>query len=184
MPETEKALPTGVGFSDFNRLCKESPKAVICAGHPGKMLTVEQVQAIDKVFRARFIYRSDMATAGVDDYWRNWSLCGDCEDYVLSLSELLAQHGEDGQYMQLQLMLAPANEQWTEWTGHATLWITTSDAGVVEAEVGELGNPHPLNMKYGKRMATIRMDGLRTPVALPGFRIDVPGMDVVWDKKK
>lgn len=168
---SSSGAPFGLTFEAFSVLCHDRPHAVICAGHRGGLLSLKQVLAIDGGLRAEFVYRSDEATHHSGDQWDNHTLCGDCEDYALDLSERLAGHGEGGQYMRLQLMAVPVNVQMTQWGGHATLWVDTSDVGTVEISVGDIG-PMPLDLSYGRRMMVIQMDGQRRPQPLPGYWVD------------
>lgn len=159
-----------IEFSDFTRFCRDNKLAALCAGTVGgTKLTLAQVRAVDAPFRARFQYRSDYSNYGVPDYWANWSVCGDCEDYALTESELLAIKGEGGTYMRLMLEITPAG-------AHATLLVETSDAGTVEVSVTPDGAPAPVDWTANLRMVTIRMDGKQQPVALPGYELhDVLG---------
>jgi len=170
---TQDHEPLLLAFDAFPDLCRRTPAAVICAGHTtGKKLTVEEAWQVDFYLRYQFKYRSDWATAGFEDHWRNWTVCGDCEDYALTLSELLAARGQDGAEMKLQLMWVKKEDG--SWAGHATLLIDTADAGWVEASVGTLGNPHPLYVYPAdtiKRGATIPLDGSRKATPAPGYVI-------------
>ena len=168
--DTSTLHPTttpAIAFDDFPRLCKDHPDAVICAGSlSDKRLTFAEVVKIDAKLRAHFRYRSDDATAGRSDYWRHWTTCGDCEDYALTLSELLARSGEGGAHMGLQFMFVPIlpddlgdpNAQ-VMWGAHATLWVDTTDKGTVEVSVGY--PPQRLVYGYGVRLGMIPMDGSR-----------------------
>lgn len=148
-------------ITDANRFCTDTPKAVLCSGRPGKALTFEEVVRIDAKLRADFHYASDQARWGKTDYWSNATLCGDCEDYALTLSERLADAGEGGKDLALMLW-SPGGV-----AGHATLLVLTADSGVVEIGVNAGEEPHV----YGAepvRLGMIVMDGRFKMTLMPG----------------
>ncbi|MBI1313674.1 hypothetical protein GC176_20470 [bacterium] len=156
-----------IDYSAFADLCKASPAAVVCVGtRGGGLLTFSQVKAIDDAYRPRFRYRDDLTLhAPLDDWYDNWTTCGDCEDYALTLSELLARAGQAGDHMDLQFMLINVDKG---WYAHATLWVRTSDRGIVEVDVND--RPRPLRWSEGVREGFIRMDGRRVLTPLSGFQ--------------
>lgn len=67
-------------ITGFYTLCREHPKALVCAGGRGGNLTLAQVIAVDSRVRASFQYREDALLYGahLDDKWTVDATCGDC----------------------------------------------------------------------------------------------------------
>lgn len=146
--------PQVLRIADFEPFCARSPDSVICKGSPGWKMTLSEVKTVDSWLRAQFEYTDDDLMFDRSDYWADDTVCGDCEDYALTLSRYLAAKGQGGDAMWLALWV-PA------WAGgHATLLVDTSDAGIVEISVGAGGEP-ALYEKEPVRIATIRLDGKR-----------------------
>lgn len=158
------AAPSTINFEAFGVFCGRAPQAVLCVGHPGGRLLLSVVRHIDEIFLTNFKYRTDVQIYNKDDYWANWSVCGDCEDYALTMSELLAQAGEGGSFMRLEIMRIGE-------FGHATLLVETINAGVWE--IGVDMPMLPYNPKTYTREMSIRMDGKRHPIAHRGYVIDL-----------
>lgn len=140
-------------FSDFYKFCGRHQEAVLCAGGAGRDLTLAEVQAVDARVRASFEYQDDIIQYNLPDYWAINQLCGDCEDFSLVMSEELAKAGEAGPSMGLVLWFP------TDYDGHATLVVKTSDAGYVEIGVGPIETPATIDWMKGRRLAVIWMDG-------------------------
>lgn len=137
-------------------LCRRDPQALLCAGGKGgDTLSLARVQAVDAELRAKYRYKSDEETYGVDDYWTHDVLCGDCEDYALTLADRLHAAGERSAAMSLMLW------QPSLGVGHATLLVDTADRGVVEAGVGPGGEPQAVDWSAGTRIAFMALDGRR-----------------------
>ncbi len=143
----------GLDLTEAARFCRDNKTAVLCAGGAGVKLTLAEVQAVDQQWRPQFQYESDFLHYGLGDYWSNTQLCGDCEDWALFISEKLHAAGEGGQYMGLVGWLPYAG------VGHATLKVSTSDAGDVEVGVGRREAERPMDWKLGVRVAMMPMDG-------------------------
>jgi predicted transglutaminase-like cysteine proteinase len=145
---------TGITVYPVNSLCRVKPKSLICAGGLGTRLTLAQVNAIDTVFRNEFEYRSDELQFG-DDVYQDNTVCGDCEDYALTLARRLNAGGQGGTFMALMI--------WSPYRGaaHATLIVETADAGVVEIGTGPAASEgaHPFDASRGKRFGFIVLDG-------------------------
>lgn len=152
-PAFSPILPTDIDLTPVNSFCKREPAHPICSGWAGSIPTLDLVKSADTELRRKFVYRSDRALYGVDDYWTSTNLCGDCEDYVLMLSAQLAKLGVGGQYMTLMTWFPNPR------VGHATLIVQTSDASSVEIGVSEA--PATLNWNAGRRYAWMVMDGKR-----------------------
>lgn len=151
-----------IDYTGLVTFCREAPDAVLCTGHPGAELTKAEVTQIDHRLRAEFQYRSDSQLYHMDDKWVDYTICGDCEDYALTLSEMLADNGEGGAHMALSM------ETVEDGDGHATLLVDTSDAGQLEVSVGDGGEPQPL-FKYIRRAGFMVMDGKRHITVEPGY---------------
>jgi predicted transglutaminase-like cysteine proteinase len=155
----------GISIAPLTSFCKLKPKALICAGGIGTTLTLAQVRAVDAVFRAAFEYRSDDVQYG-DDVWNDATVCGDCEDYALTIASRLHAAGEGGGSMALMV--------WSPATGgaHATLVVDTADAGLVEIGTGPASEgPHTFDPKNGRRFGFIVLDGRREIVPFPGYLV-------------
>lgn len=139
-----------VDFSELVDFCKIESDAVLCSGHRGATLPLATVLKLDNSFREVFQYRSDFQLYGKQDWWVGYTTCGDCEDYALTMSEILADAGEGGEHMALSL-------ETINGTPHATLLVDTSDAGKYEISVGSRP-PFPYAV-YDRRDMTITMDG-------------------------
>lgn len=145
---------TSVNIQGFNTFCDRETLHPICIGNPGKRLTFQEVKNIDEILRSEFVYRSDRAVHGVDDFYTTKILCGDCEDYALILASRLARAGMEGESMALTTWLP------TLQLGHATLIVKTSDYGWVEVGVGALETPEVLSWsKAALRSHWMLMDG-------------------------
>lgn len=144
-----------IDLTDMRRFCRETPQAVLCAGGEGKKLSLEEVVRVDASLRAIFHYTSDQAAFHKPDYWTNATICGDCEDYALTLSEKLHDSGEAGADM--------AAIVWAPYAmgAHVTLLVDTSDAGQVEIGVGPDEVPHLYNAAVPFRLGLLVMDGKR-----------------------
>jgi hypothetical protein len=158
---------TGINIGSVKSLCKVKPKSLICAGGLGTRLTLAQVNAIDTVFRGEFEYRSDELQFG-DDVYQDNAVCGDCEDYALTLARRLNAGGQGGAFMALMF--------WSPFRGaaHATLIIETADAGVVEIGTGPAASEgaHPFDPTRGKRFGYIVLDGQRMMTLFPGYTLN------------
>lgn len=165
------------GFKVFCPPGRHPNAPLLCTGGTGGKLSLTQVRLIDLSLRMQFQYRDDYIQYGPqsDDLWRAGVLCGDCEDYALTLADRLYAAGEGGPFMRLAIWF-PSGVG-----AHATLLIETTDAGVVEAGVGPISTegPLPYNPTRGRRFATIRFDGARKITTEPGIRIGRFG-DVVY----
>lgn len=150
-------------ISSYYDLCGREPDVVACAGGGDGKLSLAVVKAVDARLRASFEYQDDILVFGKDDFWEPMTNCGDCEDYVLHLSETLHANGQGGKHMGLILWMTDEGE------GHATLAVDTSDVGVVEVGVSPDGAPAPINWREGVRIAVIWMDGSRKVSAVPGW---------------
>ncbi|AXQ68576.1 peptidase [Caulobacter phage CcrPW] len=139
---------------------------MICAGGPGKALASADVISIDLEMRKQFEYRDDKLRTGNADFWDNDTLCGDCEDYALTLAERLHKAGQGGDRMILMM--------WSPGIGlaHATLLVETADQGWYEVGVGAAETPAPYDSTRGDRFGGIRMDGKRKIGPMPGYRVD------------
>lgn len=146
-------------------MCRRAPKALICAGGPGKALTPAEVISVDLPLRKAFEYRDDGLRTGHLDFWDNATLCGDCEDYALTLAERLHKAGQGGDRMILMM--------WSPGIGlaHATLLVETTD-GWYEVGVGAAETPAPYDTTRGDRFGGIRMDGKRKLAPMPGYRVN------------
>lgn len=146
-----------IDVSSLAKFCGsgDGQQAVLCTGGGSGKLTLAEVKAVDAAIRSGFEYRDDFVAFGPDgaDRWQTNTLCGDCEDYALTVSDALHRAGEGGASMSLMLWLPSPT------SAHATLLVQTSDAGVVEISVGEGGEPKPYDPTLGERFAAIRMDG-------------------------
>lgn len=142
-----------VSIGQIEVFCKNNPQSLICAGHPGGKLTLDAVRRVDADLRGRFEYTDDDLMFGTDDWWNDNTVCGDCEDYVLTLARMLGDAGQAGEAMQLAI--------WVPYWGggHATLLVDTSDAGTQEISVGVGGAPQPYDVSRPVRLARVRMDG-------------------------
>lgn len=159
-------------FNDLRRFCAETPSYVLCRGSAGGRLSIRRVIEIDQRLRARFQYRSDFDVWGVSDRWTGFAYEGDCEDYVLTLSEMLAGEGEGGKYMSMSLLLVPDALSGHMLNGHATLLVETSDFGVVEIGVRDSERPASLTDEGRYRLVAITMDGLAIPRAYRDYKIN------------
>lgn len=166
--EHEQAGPQqaliAIDVASFDGFCRVKPKALLCAGGIGTKLTLAQVSAIDAVFRHEFEYRDDDVQYG-SDVWNDAAVCGDCEDYALTLANRLHAGGEGGEDMALMI--------WSPYpgAGHATLIVDTADAGLVEVGTGPAAteSPHPFDPSQGARFGYIVMDGARAITPFPGY---------------
>ncbi len=171
---TSKALTDAIRLDGLQNLCRRAPTAFVCVGGDGRKPWKAEIVQADAAERPVFQYRSDFVQYGVDERWSNGSLCGDCEDYVLNLSERLHQRGIGGQYVRLAVWAPPPGN-----AAHATLLVDTIDAGVVEVSVGEGGEPQAYDPRFGRRFATLRFDGRRRWTAEPGYRIAGSVVEVI-----
>jgi predicted transglutaminase-like cysteine proteinase len=158
----------GLDASDLVGFCRRKPHAVLCQGREGKLLTFAEVKEIDLAYRKIYQYRDDDLLYHVDDFYNAPVRCGDCEDYSLTMSELLADQGEAGGFMDLVLLL-DCDQQGCE--GHAKLWVVTADRGMIE-----LGNdqaPHDIWWKSPEdvREGLVPMDGKRRLIAFPDYYV-------------
>lgn len=161
----------GIAMAELHGYCTRAPAALLCAGGAGGKLTLQQVRAVDWKLRQQFEYETDFVHYGVDDRWASGVVCGDCEDYVLTLADRLHAAGEGGAQMRLMIWRPePAY-------GHATLLVETADAGVVEVGVGDADTqtPHPYDPSQGRRYATVRMDGQHKIEPFAGYRVTWTG---------
>ena len=166
----EPASDRSMQFVDFKDFCKRTPAAVLCIGHSGRKMKWTEVAQIDAVLRARFQYRDDQDTHHVEDYWSNWSVCGDCEDYALTLSEMLAQAGEDGWYMRLTFeTILYETASGMRSFGHAALFVETADAGMIEVDVSDPPRVPSKSSHVEFPEAYVRMDGNRVVVPMEGY---------------
>lgn len=147
----------------FYRFCREEPQAIACAGAAGGRLSLREVRLIDAGLRAEFEYRDDILEFGRGDEWRHDVVCGDCEDYALTLSERLSDVGQGGDGMAMVIWFTD------RYTGHATLAVDTSDAGTVEIGVGSAETPDFMVWSKGVRVGVMRMDGRKQFTAAPGW---------------
>lgn len=141
-------LHPAIAISDYVRYCGDAAGSILCMKTPGRLLTLAEVTEVDARLRSRFEYRSDLAMYG-QDFWLGDTLCGDCEDYALTLASWLRAAGAGSEGMWLMIW-APSPE-----TGHATLVVETADAGTVEIGVSYDETPHPFDDAKGERFASI-----------------------------
>lgn len=148
----------------FYNFCHKQPAALICAGGSGVALPSAEIVAIDTALRAEFDYRDDFIRTGETDVWDDNTVCGDCEDYALTLASRLHRAGQGGTHLILSM--------WSPSPGaaHATLLVETADKGWYEIGVGR-GTPAPYDAALGVRFAGIRMDGKKQIAPMPGFRL-------------
>lgn len=161
-----------IDFSDLDGLCKRKPYAMICVGHPGGLLPFAQVKQVDAQYRPHFTYVSDEAQYHKDDFFNDWTICGDCEDYALTIANLLGREGEGGSFMFLNVMM-DCDEDGCD--AHAALWVLTADYSMVQIDVND--GPKPIPKKHwGSYEALIPLDGSRKAEPFPGFVVN--GTDV------
>jgi hypothetical protein len=168
-----------VEFDDIYPFCLSHKDAVLCAGHEGKKLPLKTVRVLTAAYDLNFTYRSDTALYGhghFDYRWENWTRAGVCIDFVLTMSEILADVGESGSDMALQLRTV-------EGDGHATLRVKTSDAGDVILSVG-YGLPLKTVPADWLLAGEISMDGKRTITTEQGYVVDYEFGNFVWTGKK
>lgn len=163
---------TAISTVALRPLCRNDAKSVICVGAAGGKANPLLVQVVDTMLRSEFEYRIDELTAGESDVWRTGVLCGDCEDYALTLADRLVRAGVGGEFMWLALWDVPSGG------AHATLLVQTTDDRVLEVSVGEGGRPVVYNPALGRRFAVIRLDGQRRVTPLPGYRNNIFGTAV------
>lgn len=156
----------GVDIRAFADLCKRVPQAVACAGSKGhRLLTFSQVANVDSELRSVFAYRDDRTTSGKDDSYDNWTICGDCEDYALTLAELLSASDQSVMWLQFELLCDAQ-----DCGGHATLWVLTLDRGIVEVDVN--GSPRAPDPNEGHWECVILMNGERQVAPFAGKMYD------------
>lgn len=155
---------SAISVEAFTAFCRRKPTALICSGGPGVALSSDEVVAIDAVLRKEFEYRDDLTRTGEADVWDDNTVCGDCEDYALTLASRLHRAGQGGANLILML--------WSPSPGsaHATLLVETTDKGWYEVGVGD-GTPAPYYAALGVRFAGIRLDGERKIATMPGYRL-------------
>lgn len=164
-PTISPSRVAAINVYELAFFCRRAPQALICAGGPGKALTPYEIITADLVLRQRFEYRDDKVRTGHADFWDNSALCGDCEDYALTLAERLHKAGQGGDRMILMM--------WSPGIGlaHATLLVETT-AGWYEVGVGASETPAPYDATRGDRFGGIRMDGKRKMGVMPGYRVN------------
>lgn len=166
----EPGMIDAISTDAFRPYCRPGPRAkqpFLCTGGGGRKLTLAEVTAVDAAYRTQFTYRADYIEYGDEDRWRAGVVCGDCEDYSLTLAGKLHAAGGGGQFLRLMLWGYPTGG------GHATLLVETADAGVIEVGNGPAATqgPQPYNPARGKRFATIRFDGKRKLEPTPGYKV-------------
>lgn len=170
-PDAPPSFDRTIGLlNDLGPLCKSKPHAVVCHGHRGHQLTFAEVKRVDSEYRAIFRYSIDREDQYGDSPYDNWSVCGECTDYALTLSELLAMDGEDGRDMHLVGMLY-CDKDGCE--GHSRLWVRTSDRGLIE--VDNMYAPGAVRWTQGEYESYITMDGRRREIPFPGWGVSFPG---------
>lgn len=155
-------LLASIDFGQVGAMCAAQPDHPLCAGSPGRReVSAAELAAADLSLRRAFRY--------VDDsyQWNGWTSCGACADYALTMGKKLALMGQPGGGMALQLMFVPVGGR---WYAHATLWVMTRDAGMLEVEVN--APPRRLNWAEGSRACYVALDGRRRFVPLPGHGVD------------
>lgn len=169
----------------FRTFCALKTSAVLCSGNtfsPNKDLSFSTIYAVDVQLRGRFIYNTDWSLYHVVDLWQNWVISGDCEDYALTLSELLSDYGQPGADMRLVLLKVktPFGD-----VGHAMLAVKSEDGGWLiigvnpeERPLKEDGNAFILPDKSYIPMVEIKMDGSQKVIPFPGFLVS---HDVIID---
>ncbi|UTC29827.1 putative transglutaminase-like cysteine peptidase [Bajunvirus bajun] len=163
-PQPGEGIVMEVG--DIERFCNDpTVSSVLCAGGGDAALPLEQVVRIDAALRAKFYYTPDDLMFGKEDYWSSNTVCGDCEDYALTVAEMLHTAGQGGSKMALMIW-APGGT-----SGHATLLVETADAGVVEIGVGVYETPMPFQETRPVRLGSVLMDGDLSVDLRPGFSI-------------
>lgn len=169
-PRPDPNRPVVMEVSEIERFCNDAAtEAVLCSGgdpaQAGQMLTAADVARVDATLRAVFHYRDDAAFFGRSDFWHNDTRCGDCEDYALTVSEMLAKAGQGGDKMALMI--------WSpdRLSGHATLLVETSDAGILEIGVSPTEGPRLFNERLGVRLGYVLMDGRLNMTLYPGVEV-------------
>lgn len=162
-PPISPSRVEAINVYELGYFCRRVPTALICAGGPGKALTPAQIILADLSLRMSFQYRDDQERTAHADFWDNDTLCGDCEDYALTLAERLHKAGQSGDRMILMM--------WSPGVGlaHATLLVETTE-GWYEVGVGVAETPAPYDVTRGDRFGGIRMDGKRKLGVMPGYR--------------
>lgn len=155
-------MTDAIDTSMLRPMCRREPSHPLCSPHFGYYeVSMAELTAIDAGLRSRFRY---VDTAGS---WRGSTACGACADYALTLGKALADRGQPGERMDLQLMFVPWKGKW--WA-HATLWVVTRDRGLAEVDVND--PPRALSWQEGSRACYVALDGRRRFVPLPGFGVD------------
>jgi predicted transglutaminase-like cysteine proteinase len=168
------------GIEELRNFCKpyRRPHALICTGGAGKAPTLNEVRQVDAALRAQFEYRLDILQFADEDIWDDDTLCGDCEDYALTLATRLHKAGAGGHFMRLMIW------EPVPGAGHATLLVQTADAGEVEIGVGpDSEGPHPYDAKKGRRFGAIRFDGRQELIPEPGYGF-LPVQMIVGELRK
>lgn len=174
-PKAESLDPELINAAPFSSLCYREPKDIICSGHiTNKKLTYQQVVDVDQVAKKLFVYEEDSVQYNVLDLWSAHNP-GDCEDYALIVSNILAMLGEDGRYMKLIMLELPAG-------AHAALQVETSDKGTIEFGSITEEIPFVINIEtkfnvffHEIRQAYITMDGQRQITPYPGYELRADG---------
>lgn len=181
--DSGKTMPGGpanpadflVNFGELAGFCQRTPLAALCAGTNGtKLISSADLIRIDANFRGDFRYCSDPRLYGQIDRWVNWTLVGDCEDYALTMAELLAREGVTGDDLQLVVGTQKAGEK------HAMLRVRTT-SGWWLTGVGGMGLPGPESEFSFRQEVLIPMDGKHKAYPLPGYTLGEGGLSVdIW----
>lgn len=157
---------TGIDMSDEVEFCSKHPHSVACEGHAGRKLSFEEVTKVDHDLRKDFRYHNRLHKS---DHAR-W---GNCLDYVLTLSQMLATYGEDGKNM-TEVTMVVCDEGGCD--AHARLWVDTSDKGRVEVDVSD--PPGPIVHNDGIYFGYMKEDGNQVVVPAKGFHLTLGGIEV------
>lgn len=155
--------PVAVEITPIRRFCAKNRENPICTPISGRKLTLAEANAVDSWLRSQFTYTSDVLMHGDDDFYDDNTVCGDCEDYALTLARYLAKKGQAGSAMWLAIW-------YPDWEGgHATLIIDTEDYGLAEYTVGGTPGANLYDPEHQPvRLGTIQMDGKLAVATYPG----------------
>lgn len=146
--------PVGIEIGQIVQFCAKNHENPLCEPISGRKMTLAEANAVDSWLRSQFEYTDDDLTHGTSDFWDGDTVCGDCEDYALTLALYLAKKGQAGPSM----WLAVGYPGWIG--GHATLLVDTSDYGVVEYTVGGTPGANVYDPDHQPvRLGTIQMNG-------------------------
>lgn len=149
--------------------CSIYPQAVPCDGHKGRMLPLRTVTAVDARLRAQFRYQSGTVVVGAYRGTR-----GNCQDYAWTLSERLAEAGEDGRYMWEVSMVQCDPGSKPRCAAHDRLRVLTERGPV---DVDTIGPPSPPR-DDGVAFATMQEDGNQLLVPSIGFVQTLTSVDM------